>query len=117
MVGQLFAACNAASVWEWVRRGRYRRRPLQCRPEEVLLQAGLEAPSVAAFLHENLPDFLAGDGIDSAAAVYSYLTTSGMPCVDRLPGCSCEEQVSITGLRFKHVYTCVCSRAALTLDM
>mmetsp|Transcript_17563 Transcript_17563/g.52740 ORF Transcript_17563/g.52740 Transcript_17563/m.52740 type:complete len:844 (-) Transcript_17563:602-3133(-) len=55
---------------------RYRRRPLQCRPEEVLLQAGLEAPSVAAFLHENLPDFLAGDGIDSAAAVYSYLTTS-----------------------------------------
>ena len=67
------------------RRRRYRRHALQCRPEEVLAQAGLEAPSVAAFLHENLPDFIAEDGIDSAASVYAHISTSGAgaPCTCR----------------------------------
>jgi hypothetical protein len=57
---------------------RYLRLPLQCTPEAVLMQTGLEAPSVTAFLHENMPDFIADDGVDSAADVLGYISTSGM---------------------------------------
>lgn len=56
---------------------RYRRLPLACSPEAVLVQAGLEAPSVAAFLHENMPDFVDDAGMASAADVYGYLSQSG----------------------------------------
>lgn len=56
---------------------RYQRLPLQCNPEAVLMQSGLEAPSVAAFLHENMPDFIADNGMESAADVFGYLSESG----------------------------------------
>lgn len=41
------------------------------------MQTGLEAPSVTAFLHENIPDFIADDGMQSAADVLGYITSSG----------------------------------------
>ena len=54
----------------------WRRRP-QCDAEAVLHQAGLEARSVAAFLHENVLEFVAEGGIDSAADVMAYLSDAG----------------------------------------
>ena len=32
---------------------------------------------MAAFLHENMPDFVSDGGMESAAAVYGYLSDSG----------------------------------------
>ena len=43
----------------------------------VLQQSGLEARSVAAFLHENVLEFVAHDGIDSAADILAYLSDAG----------------------------------------
>lgn len=45
----------------------------------MLLQAGLEARSVAAFLHENVLEFIADDGIRSAADALEHLSTAGTP--------------------------------------
>ena len=65
------------------RRRTWRRRP-QCDAEAVLHQAGLEARSVAAFLHENVLEFVAEEGIDSAADVMAYLSDAGArPAVQR----------------------------------
>jgi hypothetical protein len=47
----------------------------------VLHQSGLEARSVAAFLHENVLEFVAHDGIDSAADILEYLSDAGMRTV------------------------------------
>jgi len=58
------------------RRRTWRRHP-QCDAEAVLHQAGLEARSVAAFLHENVLEFVAEEGIDSAADVMAYLSDAG----------------------------------------
>ena len=57
--------------------GRAYRRRLQCDPEAVLQQSGLEARSVAAFLHENVLEFVAHDGIDSAADILAHLSDAG----------------------------------------
>lgn len=70
------------------------RRPLDCDPEAVLLKAGLEARSVAAFLHENALEFIAEDGIQSAADALVYLSDAGMA---RDPW-SCSAQTPYRGL-------------------
>lgn len=57
---------------------RFLRQPLQCNPEAVLVQTGLEAPSVTAFLHENILDFIADDGMQSTADVMGYISISGV---------------------------------------
>ena len=44
----------------------------------MLHQSGLEARSVAAFLHENALEFVTHDGIDSAADILAYLSDAGM---------------------------------------
>lgn len=54
------------------------RQPLDCDPEAVLLGSGLEARSVAAFLHENALEFIADDGMQSAADALGYLSDAGM---------------------------------------
>lgn len=69
-------ALGALRLSQLIDRPWWHRRPLQCDPERVLHQASLEATSVAAFLHENLPNFLSADGISSAAECFSYLSSS-----------------------------------------
>ena len=55
------------------------RQPLGCDPEAVLLKAGLEARAVAAFLHENLLEFIDDDGMRSASDALDYLSNAGAP--------------------------------------
>ena len=74
----------------------WRRRP-QCDAEAVLHQAGLEARSVAAFLHENVLEFVAEEGIDSAADVMAYLSDAGMPRF------LCNELPTISSMQATHL--------------
>jgi hypothetical protein len=84
---------------------RFLRLPLQCNPEAVLVQTGLEAPSVTAFLHENIPDFIADDGMQSAADILGYITSAGWHIWPRMPvpiaPLSCFETVGF-GLILQH---------------
>ena len=46
-------------------------------PEAVLQQASLDAASVAGFLSENYPQFVADGATDDLAAVAAYLSDAG----------------------------------------
>eukprot|EP00887_Chlorella_sp_A99_P000359 scaffold13.g359.t1 len=60
-----------AQVADWCRRP-----PMQFDPEAVLAGAGLDAGTVAAFLHENLPHFVADPGVPDMAAALAYLSAA-----------------------------------------
>lgn len=46
-------------------------------PEAVLMQSGLDAPSVAAFLHENFLHLIDDSAIDDVAIALDYMSLSG----------------------------------------
>lgn len=50
------------------------RPPMEFDPEAVLDASGMEAGSVAAFLHENLPAFVSEDAIEDLAECLAYLS-------------------------------------------
>ncbi|KAK9808429.1 hypothetical protein WJX73_004206 [Symbiochloris irregularis] len=49
------------------------RPPSEYNPEAIMLHGGLEANSVAAFLHENMLHFCGDDAVDEAASALHYL--------------------------------------------
>ena len=48
-------------------------------PEAVLMQSGLEAASVAAFLHESMHAFINEQGAEGASVALEYLSSAGKP--------------------------------------
>ena len=61
-------------------------------PEAVLLKSGLDSSTAAAFLHENMLEFVDAEAMDEAAGAYSYLSHAGADTqctyhVTQLPGC------------------------------
>lgn len=57
-----------------------RKRPqLGVDPEAVLLKSGLESSLAAAFLHENMLEFVHHDAVEDAAGACSYLSDAGLP--------------------------------------
>jgi len=56
---------------------RLRRAPQEADPEAVLLNSGLDAGTVAAFLHENALHFVADAAIADAADVLAYFSDAG----------------------------------------
>lgn len=46
-------------------------------PEDVLMASGMEMPSVAAFLHENYPNFVQEESVDDVATISDYLSQAG----------------------------------------
>lgn len=52
----------------------YKRHPLNMEvPERILSEAQIEFPSLVAFLHENVLDFVDEDAIDDVAVILAYL--------------------------------------------
>ena len=47
--------------------------------EAVVLHSGLDAGTVAAFLHENMLHFVADTAIEDAADALAYLSDAGAP--------------------------------------
>lgn len=81
-------------------------------PEAVLLKSGLDAGTAAAFLHENMLEFVDNEGMEETAQAYSYLSHSGMqthclhahlqimqvqtmPCMH--PGCASSSNLHVMG--------------------
>eukprot|EP00891_Asterochloris_glomerata_P009829 jgi/Astpho2/9829/fgenesh1_pg.00149_%23_75_t len=58
---------------------RLQRRPLTFDPEAVLMQSGLEAASVAAFLHESMHAFINEQGAEGASVALEYFSSAGKP--------------------------------------
>ena len=58
---------------------RLQRRPMTFDPEAVLMQSGLEAASVAAFLHESMHAFINEQGAEGASVALEYLSSAGKP--------------------------------------
>lgn len=56
---------------------RHKRPRTEVDPEAVLLKSGLDAATAAAFLHENMLEFLDNDAMEEAAQAYSYLSHAG----------------------------------------
>lgn len=46
-------------------------------PEAVLLKSGLDAGTAAAFLHENMLEFVDNKAMEETAQAYSYLSHAG----------------------------------------
>ena len=46
-------------------------------PEAVLLKSGLDAGTAAAFLHENMLEFVDNEAMEETAQAYSYLSHAG----------------------------------------
>ncbi|KAL0045550.1 hypothetical protein WJX82_009862 [Trebouxia sp. C0006] len=53
---------------------RHKRPKLGVDPEAVLLKSGLESSTAAAFLHENMLEFVDHDAVEDAAGACSYLS-------------------------------------------
>ncbi|DBA75164.1 hypothetical protein WJX77_005220 [Trebouxia sp. C0004] len=53
---------------------RHKRPKLGADPEAVLLKSGLESSTAAAFLHENMLEFVNHDAVEDAAGACSYLS-------------------------------------------
>jgi hypothetical protein len=58
---------------------RHKRPKLGVDPEAVLLKSGLESSTAAAFLHENMLEFVDHDAVEDAAGACSYLSDAGLP--------------------------------------
>lgn len=58
---------------------RHKRPKLGVDPEAVLLKSGLESSTAAAFLHENMLEFVDHDAVEDAAWACSYLSDGGLP--------------------------------------
>lgn len=56
---------------------RLQRRPTDSNPEAVLAKSDMDCSTAAAFLHENMVDFLDGEGIEDAADACHYISQSG----------------------------------------
>ena len=62
---------------------RHKRPRLGVDPEAVMLKSGLEASGAAAFLHENMLEFVHEDAVEDAAEACLYLSHAGqinLPC-------------------------------------
>lgn len=57
---------------------RHKRPKLGVDPEAVLLKSGLESSTAAAFLHENMLEFVDHDAVEDAAGACSYLSDAGL---------------------------------------
>ena len=57
---------------------RHQRRPMEANPEAVLAKSDMECSTAAAFLHENMVEFLDGEAIEDAANACQYLSQSGL---------------------------------------
>lgn len=60
--------------------GSLQRSPQAFDAEAVVLHSGLDAGTVAAFLHENMLHFVADTAIKDAADALAYLSDAGAPC-------------------------------------
>ncbi len=58
---------------------RHKRPKLGVDPEAVLLKSGLDTNTAAAFLHENMLEFVDHDALQDAAEACSYLSDAGLP--------------------------------------
>lgn len=47
----------------------------------MLLKSGLDAATAAAFLHENMLEFVDNEAMEEAAQAYTYLSHSGASAV------------------------------------
>jgi hypothetical protein len=56
---------------------RHKRPKLGVDPEAVMLKSGLESSTAAAFLHENMLEFVDHDAVEDAAGACSYLSDAG----------------------------------------
>lgn len=56
---------------------RHKRPRTEVDPEAVLRKSGLDAGTAAAFLHENMLEFVDNDAMEEAAQAYSYLSHAG----------------------------------------
>lgn len=90
--------CKLTKVW-----CRHKRPRTEVDPEAVLLKSGLDAGTAAAFLHENMLEFVDNDAMEEAAQAYSYLSHAGASTLHALNPC-------------RRLTTCVlCLRVALVL--
>lgn len=72
-MGGLCAARPEGAAWG----ARLQRPPQEFDPEAVLLHSGLDAGTVAAFLHENYVHFVADTAISDAADILGYFSDAG----------------------------------------
>ena len=56
---------------------RHKRPRTEVDPEAVLLKSGLDASTAAAFLQENMLEFVDAEAMDEAAQACSYLSHTG----------------------------------------
>lgn len=79
-------------------RERFRRRPLNMEvPERILSEAQIEFPTLTAFLHENVLDFVDEDAVDDVADVLTYLGDADI-LLSRRPRGSSSSSSSSSGL-------------------
>lgn len=57
---------------------RHKRPKLGVGPEAVMLKSGLDSSTAAAFLHENMLEFVHHDAVEDAADACSYLSDAGV---------------------------------------
>lgn len=82
---------------------RYRRYPLNMEvPERILSEAQIEFPTLAAFLHENVLDFVDEEAIDDVADVLTYLGDADT-LLSRRPRGSSSSSSSLSDISSSHI--------------